>query len=718
MKWALKFATKGKGAGGGGGPDVGKAYQGSHSVGHNGGAAAAGENGPEGVAVGQGGFRSGSEGELVGEGGGYYEEDGLEPGQERETSSLTPPEDGGIRELGGEESSATYEGEEEAEGVDHNHSSSAPPFTEDADSQADSFRASKTARMKALDDDPEAHLLGETDAEWDESKAGRRDGGNSPSGSPGGDNRFDGEGSHSDHSEAEPHGASNEGCMFCSGARRGSVWADGGGDGFRDVRCHPVILKERRHACARRCRESGLVQALRKPPLQKMCHEVDGLACKLWLAPREFPRGRACSGGSSHRCPSAHRDHLWSSATDLERRAMAHAYADGLDGRSMPPAPPGGSAGVNGISPVDARAATALAARTRLAAGGVAVPDRSGVQRPEPAPVLAPGQAALAAEAALRRGPTPGSHSLPSMVLVPLEALKAHRRVPRSSDRRALVRYRDLPDRSRSFVVFVSHAWMRPHTTPSFAHPDTSSRGGEKYRLIAEAGDRIRAHLPPDVRVLLWIDYSCVDQQDSTRRSKATMRGMREYMRRCDAILTVYPGDAADNGEEFLPNRFVKSCAWAGSYKSLAHYCTRGWCRLEMLLGQTEPLPQDGFMFNFLVPKKKKASGAKASVGDRPHFLYGAHQRPHNGRIDVVPRQSSRWFEEHHPEQGNFTHESDRDAIRAVLAKQTSTMAKRSAAIAARYGTDPRRGGGGGASRGGGGERQLADEGGEYGRPH
>lgn len=29
-----------------------------------------------------------------------------------------------------------------------------------------------------------------------------------------------------------------------------------------------------------------------------------------------------------------------------------------------------------------------------------------------------------------------------------------------------------------------------------------------------------------------------------------------------------------------------------------------------------------------------------------------------------------RWFEEHHPEQGNFTHESDRDAIRAVLAKQ------------------------------------------------
>lgn len=102
--------------------------------------------------------------------------------------------------------------------------------------------------------------------------------------------------------------------------------------------------------------------------------------------------------------------------------------------------------GVNGISPVDARTAAALAARTRLAAGGVAVPDRgAGMQRSEPGPVatagqaVVAGQAAAAAAAALRRGPTPGSHSLPSMVLVPLEALKANRKLPRSSDRRYVV---------------------------------------------------------------------------------------------------------------------------------------------------------------------------------------------------------------------------------------------------------------------------------------
>lgn len=227
MKWALKFATKGKGAGGGGPDATGKSYQGSSSLGNNGGAAAAGENGP----VGQGGFRSGSEGEALGEGGGYDGEESLEPGQERDSPTLTAPEaaaNGGgegsrgaggsggppdhqqrgaekyDRELGGEESSATYEGEEEAEGGDHNNGSSAPHFTvdssgrrqqgggeaegeemdyddgdrrgaqdqqgvfeEDGDSQTDSLQASKN-RMKSFEeDDPEAHLMGETDAEWD-----------------------------------------------------------------------------------------------------------------------------------------------------------------------------------------------------------------------------------------------------------------------------------------------------------------------------------------------------------------------------------------------------------------------------------------------------------------------------------------------------------------------------------------------------------------------
>ena len=78
------------------------------------------------------------------------------------------------------------------------------------------------------------------------------------------------------------------------------------------------------------------------------------------------------------------------------------------------------------------------------------VPERSGLLKLEaasgqsavttsmkPGPVMVSGKSAASTPTGVvRKEITPGSHSLPSMVLVPLEALKAYRRVPRSSDRR------------------------------------------------------------------------------------------------------------------------------------------------------------------------------------------------------------------------------------------------------------------------------------------
>lgn len=218
MKWALKFSTKGKGAGGG--PDAGKPFQAGSSGNFRNGAAGAGlgsgdtNGGTRGVA--DGAFRSSSDGE--GPGGEYYDDDeGLEPGQDRDTPIANGGGGRGAAGGGGqgggggpdpqlqrgekyqeaqpedENSSATYEGEDE-----RNNGSSAPHFTvdsegrqqpggaeeaedmeyedggrhqqgvfdEDGDSQADSLQASKTARMKSFADDPEAHVLGDN-AEWD-----------------------------------------------------------------------------------------------------------------------------------------------------------------------------------------------------------------------------------------------------------------------------------------------------------------------------------------------------------------------------------------------------------------------------------------------------------------------------------------------------------------------------------------------------------------------
>lgn len=215
MKWALKFSTKGKGAGGG--PDAGKPYNQQPNSFRNGGA---GGGAGDTAAARDGGFRSGSDGEGGPLGGEYYEDgDGLEPGQERDTPILTPPDavnGGGGRgaegggpdsqhqqrgekdqyqalPADGEGSSATYEGEDnniggssaphftvedsesrqqrrEGEGEEMDYEDSRHQqqgvFDEDGDSQADSLQASKTARMKSFADDPEAHEL-EDNAEWD-----------------------------------------------------------------------------------------------------------------------------------------------------------------------------------------------------------------------------------------------------------------------------------------------------------------------------------------------------------------------------------------------------------------------------------------------------------------------------------------------------------------------------------------------------------------------
>lgn len=59
-----------------------------------------------------------------------------------------------------------------------------------------------------------------------------------------------------------------------------------------------------------------------------------------------------------------------------------------------------------------------------------------------------------------------------------------------------------------------------------------------------------------------------------------------------------------------------------------------------MLLGQTEPLPQDGFMFNFLVPKKKKVR-ERAPEAARPAACFMCVSA---GNHVLIYFQMAAWF--------------------------------------------------------------------------
>lgn len=132
--------------------------------------------------------------------------------------------------------------------------------------------------------------------------------------------------------------------------------------------------------------------------------------------------GGGAAGGDGGGASGARGGVPSSAPESRQQQMLAQQQREGSSGSLvMPPPPPGATTVSNGTAIVDVRSTAALAERTRLTPGATAA---------------GPSQAAAEEAAALRRGPTPGSHSLPSMVLVPLEALKAHRRVPRSSDRR------------------------------------------------------------------------------------------------------------------------------------------------------------------------------------------------------------------------------------------------------------------------------------------
>ena len=67
---------------------------------------------------------------------------------------------------------------------------------------------------------------------------------------------------------------------------------------------------------------------------------------------------------------------------------------------------------------------------------------------------------------------------------------------------------------SSTCFVFISHRWLRSAAGPE-AHPDDAQ--DHKCTLILAALQRlrgVRSPVPADFEFALWIDFSCIDQDD------------------------------------------------------------------------------------------------------------------------------------------------------------------------------------------------------------
>ncbi|CBJ29089.1 MORN repeat variant family protein [Ectocarpus siliculosus] len=297
-------------------------------------------------------------------------------------------------------------------------------------------------------------------------------------------------------------------------------------------------------------------------------------------------------------------------------------------------------------------------------------------------------------EEQLRGGGGVGPFAFPPeapMFVLPLTGLSAARSFPKYQNAMrsgALVPYDSL-DRNSAFVVFVSHRWINESSRPTefWKHgggqdfgegsPDVDSA---KHTFLVEGLHSILASLPREVAVFLWIDYSCIDQENPESKRKGA-RSVAAYMQLSDAVFTpyaesLYPSSGGGGGETFAnPLGEVCNTPWPNSYRSLQDFCSRAWCRLEVLLCATLPLRDGGFRYF-------AARGEEGRAQDRPHFVYGEYQRRRNLPPEALARSvDEAWASSVDPLEGFLSNPEDMEAI--VHGMGPVRLASRSAASSA-----------------------------------
>ena len=114
--------------------------------------------------------------------------------------------------------------------------------------------------------------------------------------------------------------------------------------------------------------------------------------------------------------------------------------------------------------------------------------------------------------------------------------------------------------------------------------------------------------------------FCCIDQ-DTDPGDELTQ--LDRLLRKCDIILT--PIVDPDHASWKAPQTLTPGVGWLVDYKAAAwtEYWTRGWCRVEAMLGAAYPVDDGERRAAFFRGGLKTALLA----GRRPHLLYGTKEQ-------------------------------------------------------------------------------------------
>lgn len=127
---------------------------------------------------------------------------------------------------------------------------------------------------------------------------------------------------------------------------------------------------------------------------------------------------------------------------------------------------------------------------------------------------------------------------------LPFSTLKQHGSIPKYSDQKKLtVALKELSPEIHgdSLFLFVSHVWLRPSKDSSDwdgqAHPDNAQN--DKYRLLVAGVEKLLNLMTKSLKeCYLWVDYSCLDQNQSPSEQINRNHMFPIVLSYCDAVIT------------------------------------------------------------------------------------------------------------------------------------------------------------------------------------
>ena len=187
-----------------------------------------------------------------------------------------------------------------------------------------------------------------------------------------------------------------------------------------------------------------------------------------------------------------------------------------------------------------------------------------------------------------------------------------------------LLRYRDLTDtdKANSMIVFISHRWLNADSD----RPDSDRH--EKYQLTKMGLEMLKRQSGGKVRILVWLDYSCMNQLDRVLMASG-IASLPAYVERSSVLLSpILPNEyyapheleEIDSLDDHLMMKLTEHMSpehrdMMRQYSHLLDMTSRGWIRLEEFLASNIPFHgRTGLQYDFF-----------GKVGchrtDRPHFL-------------------------------------------------------------------------------------------------